>query len=111
MPKPNIKKSAPRSDRAGQGSTTARGYGAAHQRKRRVWARRIASGEQVNCARCGWPIMAGMLWDLGHVDGSGKTLYAGAEHRRCNRATETHRVKGPRRKKRVYTFRRVSRAW
>ncbi len=94
-----------------QGSTTARGYGSKHQTKRRVWARRIASGEQVNCARCGWPILNGMYWDLGHVDGSGKTLYAGPEHRSCNWATQSHGVKRPRRKKRVYAFRRVSRAW
>jgi hypothetical protein len=26
-------------------------------------------------------------WDLGHIDGSGKTLDSGPEHRRCNRAT------------------------
>jgi len=31
------------------------------------------------------------LWDLGHVDGS-LVAYAGPEHRRCNRATSTHRV-------------------
>jgi hypothetical protein len=39
--------------------TSARGYGATHQRKRRVWARRIASGEQISCARCGYPILRG----------------------------------------------------
>jgi hypothetical protein len=92
-----------------QATTKQRGYGAAHQRKRRVWARRIASGEQVNCARCGLPILTRMLWDLGHVDGSGKTLYSGPEHRSCNRRTERHGFKRPRRKRRV--FRKVSRAW
>jgi hypothetical protein len=91
--------------------TAARGYGATHQRKRRVWARRIASGEQVSCARCGHPILPGMYWDLGHVDGSGKSLYSGPEHRFCNRRTEAHRVKRPRRKKWVHVSRRVSRQW
>jgi hypothetical protein len=91
--------------------TKQRGYGAEHQRKRRAWARRIASGEQVSCARCGRPILPGMYWDLGHLDGSGKSLYSGPEHRACNRATERHRVKRPRRKKRVVALRRVSRAW
>ena len=67
----------------------ARGYGSKHQTKRRVWARRIASGEQVSCARCGWPILPGQYWDLGHVDGD-KSRYAGPEHQRCNRATELH---------------------
>jgi hypothetical protein len=91
--------------------TAARGYGAAHQTKRRVWARRIYSGEQVSCARCGWPILPGQYWDLGHVDGSGKSQYSGPEHRACNRATELHGVKRPRRKKWAYVSRRVSRQW
>jgi hypothetical protein len=91
--------------------TAARGYGSAHQQKRRVWARRIASGERINCARCGRPILPGMHWDLGHVDGSGKSLYSGPEHRACNRATETHRVKRPRRRKWAYATRKVSRQW
>jgi hypothetical protein len=91
--------------------TSARGYGAPHQRKRRVWARRIASGEQISCARCGYPILKGMLWDLGHVDGTGKSLHSGPEHRACNRSTQTHGFKRPRRKKWAYAPRRVSRQW
>jgi len=45
----------------------------------------------VRCARCGELIEPREPWDLGHFDGSGKTLYSGPEHRRCNRATETHK--------------------
>jgi hypothetical protein len=93
-----------------QAKTAARGYGAQHQQKRRVWARRIAAGEPVSCARCGWPILKGMLWDLGHVDGD-KSRYNGPEHQKCNRQTELHRIKRPRRRKWAYTSRKVSRAW
>jgi hypothetical protein len=45
----------------------------------------------VKYARFGELIRSGESWDLGHVDGSGKTLYSGPEHRRCNRATERHK--------------------
>jgi hypothetical protein len=31
-------------------------------------------------------------WDLGHVDGTERTVYSGPEHRRCNRQTATHRA-------------------
>jgi hypothetical protein len=91
--------------------TAARGYGSEHQRKRRVWARRIASGEPVSCARCGCPVLPGMLWDLGHVDGSGKSLYSGPEHQKCNRQTQLHGVKRQRGRKWAYAPRKVSRQW
>jgi len=86
-------------------STTARGYGHRHQQERKRWAPLVESGQTV-CARCRRPIVPGEPWDLGHVDGS-KTRYAGPEHRRCNRQTEWHGVKRPRRVVR----RRVSRQW
>jgi hypothetical protein len=41
----------------------------------------------VRCTRCSELIKAGESWDLGHVDASDYKLYAGPEHRRCNRAT------------------------
>lgn len=70
-------------------STSARGYGAVHQSVRRQLSPLVASGA-VRCARCGQPILAGEPWDLGHS--ADRTHYRGAEHRRCNRATATHRA-------------------
>jgi hypothetical protein len=78
-------------------STTERGYGAVHQRKRRYLAGFVLTGLTV-CSRCGERIRPGEPWDLGHVDGD-RLRYAGPEHRRCNRATAL-RVGG-----------RVSRRW
>jgi hypothetical protein len=73
-----------------RGTTTQRGYGTPHQRRRRQVAQHVASGHAV-CARCGQPIKPGEPWDLGHRDGSGKMVYSGPEHARCNRATATHK--------------------
>jgi hypothetical protein len=67
-----------------------RGYGAKHQALRRGIAEQVEAG-LVRCARCGELIAAGEPWDLGHVDGSDRTVYSGPEHQWCNRATETHK--------------------
>jgi hypothetical protein len=69
-------------------STSARGYGAAHQRLRRTLAPYVAAGV-ASCAS-GGIILPGERWDLGHVDGR-RDQYAGVEHRSCNRATARHR--------------------
>jgi hypothetical protein len=69
-----------------RGKTSARGYGTEHQKLRRKLAPAVASGQMI-CPRCGQRIFPGQPWDLGHLDGSEKTQYAGPEHRRCNRAT------------------------
>lgn len=75
-------------------SAAERGYGPPH--RKRVIAARAAFTPGQACARCGWPIVS--LWmtdrrgrrvsavDLGHVDGTGKTIYGGLEHRFCNRS-------------------------
>lgn len=70
-------------------STADRGYGTAHQRIRAELEPAVAAGG-VRCVRCGEPIRPGEPWDLGHVDGD-RSRYAGAEHRRCNRATSGRR--------------------
>lgn len=80
-------------------STTARGYGWAHQQLRAWWAREIKRLGYVPCARCGEPIHDGDAWDLGHTDD--RTAYTGPEHQRCNRADggrRRHRPRGLRRR-------------
>ena len=64
-------------------------YGWRHQQVRERM-RQVDAGLAV-CARCGKPIVPGTPWDLGHVDGD-PTQYQGAEHRRCNRQSSTHRA-------------------
>lgn len=62
-------------------STTERGYGGEHQRRRAEWCPLVEAGG-VACARCGRVIIPGSAWHLGHtVD---RTGYVGPEHARCN---------------------------
>lgn len=68
---------------ARQGSRQSRGYGAGHDRLRRVWAPRVAAGYVV-CWRCGVLIAPGTPWDLGHS--SDRTGYNGPEHTSCSRS-------------------------
>lgn len=66
---------------ARRGTTSARGYGSAHQRERSRWAPRVAAGE-VSCARCGRLIAPGEPWHLDHADD--RRGYLGPSHKRCN---------------------------
>jgi hypothetical protein len=59
-------------------------YGAAHNRRRRQWARRIERGELPTCPRCLQVIGPDQLWDLGHDDY--EPTIERPEHRTCNRA-------------------------
>lgn len=70
--------------------TTDRGYGIEHQ-KRRERERRLVEAGKAMCWRCNKPIDPGEPWDLGHDDND-RTQYNGPEHRRCNRATKSHRA-------------------
>lgn len=64
-----------------RGTTSARGYGAPHQRQRARWAPDVSAG-RVACARCGELIQPGEAWALDHTaDRSG---YLGPSHKFCN---------------------------
>jgi hypothetical protein len=65
----------------------------------------VVQSGTVHCARCGWLIEPGTPWDLGHVD-ENPSLYAGPEHRSCNRATAAHA-----KQRRQAARRHVSRRW
>lgn len=71
--------------------TAARGYGAAHQRRRRDEIAAFRPGQP--CARCGQPIARAEDADLGHNDG--QDGYRGLEHARCNRATNKRKRPRP----------------
>jgi hypothetical protein len=69
--------------------TAARGYGFCHQQLRARLAPQVATGD-VDCARCGLPILPAEARDLGHDDHD-RSRWSGPEHQRCNRATSAHR--------------------
>ena len=79
---------------AQRASTTSRGYGSAHQRLRRAWARQVQAG-LVCWARCGLRIPPGTPWDLDHTDD--RRGYLGPSHATCNRA------KAPRQERRIHS--------
>jgi hypothetical protein len=56
-------------------------YGGAHQAIRRALLPYVPGSR---CWRCGYPILPGQPWDLGHDDDN-PTLYRGPEHARCSR--------------------------
>ena len=78
-------------DNQPKGNTTARGYGAEHQKLRRRIAPLVAAGQAI-CWRCGQKIPAGSSWDLGHDDHD-RSRYRGPEHVKCNRATSARNGK------------------
>lgn len=61
-------------------NTTARGYGADHQARRRAALQRFIPGQP--CPRCGEPMHDPTRLDLDHTDD--RTGYLGLAHRRCN---------------------------
>ena len=94
-------------------STSQRGYGYDHQRLRDRLKPFVEAG-MVRCARCGRLIEPCTPFDLGHVDGSGRTLYQGIEHRTCNRRAGGKigaAITNGGKQRRVSTGLRVSRVW
>jgi hypothetical protein len=80
-----------REARRKRGTTTARGYGAAHRRLRLYWARQIEQ-RTVACARCKQPIDLRDDWDLDHTDD--RRGYLGPSHAECNRGASSDRRDG-----------------
>ena len=89
-----------------QKTTTARGYGAPHQRLRERWALLVDRGE-VTCGRCGYLIPAGCPWDLSHP-GDDKTMAPVPWHSRCNRS---YAVTVTKRRRQLPRNRGTSRPW
>lgn len=73
-----------------RGSSTARGYNAAHRHLRKEWEARLATGQTHTCAKCGQPVTATDQWDLGHTDN--RQSWTGPEHRHCNRQDGQHKA-------------------
>lgn len=86
-----------------QRSTTARGYGAEHQRIR---AALLGQAYGQPCHHCGHPMLKGQQLDLDHTPD--RTSYRGFAHATCNRRDGAKRGNAKRRRsKRLKT----SRAW
>jgi len=82
-------------------TTAERGYGYGHQRLRKSWAPRVERGEVACACGCGWPILPGQAWDLGHDphDPTGQR-YLGPMLAAHNRNTTTERRLHRRRRRR-----------
>ncbi len=69
------------------GATTARGYGAKHQKERATWQPIVDAGmahcHAVRCLKADRWIKPGTAWDLGHNED--RTAWTGPEHASCNR--------------------------
>ena len=63
-------------------TTTQRGYGAAHQRKRAEYQAKVDAGG-AKCWRCHKPVNPGDEWHLGHDDYD-RSKYKGIECPQCN---------------------------
>lgn len=77
-----------------KGTTTERGYGSAHAKLRREWAKKVDAAE-VQCSACGRFIEPGTKWHLAH-DPNDRSIYAGPQHAECNlrQVTVTRRANG-----------------
>lgn len=80
------------------GSTTARGYGAGHQKRRAAALAALVPGTP--CSRCGGPMYRDQALHLDHTDD--RSGYRGLSHARCN--TSAGGKKSGRRKRRAKRF-------
>ena len=69
-----------------RGSREQRGYDHAHRSLRKAFIPEHQAGTLI-CWRCRQLILPTEPFDLGHDDND-RTIYRGAEHQRCNRATK-----------------------
>ena len=58
-----------------------RRYNVAFQARLRREMAPLVNAGLARCARCGGPIRVGEAWDVGHVDGTERTVVRGPEHR------------------------------
>ena len=89
-----------------QASTTARGYGAEHQKLRATLLPR-AYGQP--CPRCGRPMLEGQDLDLGHTED--RTGYNGIEHADCNRRAGARKGNRKRGRRRAWTKAQTASRW
>ncbi len=80
-----------------RGTSTERGYDAAHRRLREQLDPIVAAGQAV-CRRCGNQIKPGQPWDLGHH--ADRTRPPSPEHRICNRQTAAHKAQSQKQEQR-----------
>src|SRR5262245_13924817 len=66
-------------------TTKQRGYGWTHVKTRAWWKPQVERGE-IDCWRCGKPILPGTKWELGHSDVD-RSVTMGPEHFICNRSS------------------------
>jgi hypothetical protein len=79
-------------------------YGGPHQALRRALAPYVPGSR---CWRCGYPILPGQPWDLGHDDDN-PALYRGPEHARCSRQAGARKGNARRRAERERSVRMVT---
>lgn len=79
-------------------------YGGAHPAIRRALAPYVPGSR---CWRCGWPILPGQPWDLGHDDDN-PARYRGPEHARCSRQAGARKGNARRRARRERMVRMVT---
>lgn len=76
--------------------TSARGYGAQHQKLRTRWKRLLQQQGDLPCTRCHLPVYPTDAWDLDHTDD--RSGYLGIAHTTCNRSAGGRKAHNPKRR-------------